>query len=312
MRKLLSCLCLSVLLFACRKSSTPDPVPPTVVTTDSLNGWQKINTGIAGSFADVAFVTPATGFLAASNGLYRSVDSGKTWAREPAITSFPVTINFLNAQYGYAVGDNYMYVTANGGASWQRKTVYPSRLVADVWFVNPSTGFAGLQGGPLLKTTDTGNTWQPVPNLINHEWYSVFFLNEQQGWCATKDSLFRTTNGGAAWTGRKVTNDYIFTVFFATPSNGWLASDSSVYRTADGGATWSKTSLGSPAFDLQFLSAQIGYASALNAVFKTTDGGMTWKKDLAATLTYFPELHFLDENTGWVIGANNTLYRWKK
>lgn len=305
---------LSLLLFSllsCEKDDDPHPVP-VEQPKDELNGWQKIITKTNDYFTDIAFATPANGYLAGANGVYKTVDSGKTWLPEPSITAKPVTINFLNPQYGYAVGDNNMPLTNNGGASWLSKSVMPGKLVIDVCFVSPSNGYAALQSGPILKTNDTGNTWRPVGNFINRNCFSIFFLNEQQGWYATKDSLYHTTNGGSSWSSQKVTNSNIFTVFFTDPNHGWLTSDTSVYRTINGGTTWSKTSLDGNTFDIQFLNAQVGYVSVNNGVYKTTDGGTTWMKTLTAQLAPFPELLFLNENTGWVAGGQDIIYRWKK
>lgn len=286
-------------------SPPPTPPPPTTSATDSLNGWQKINTQTDGYFFDVAFPTAANGFLAGGDIFYRSTDSGKTWTKDLTLITHPVTINFLNPQYGYAVGDGEVTVTTNGGATWRKKSFSPA---ADVWFVTPSTGY--LAGERLARTTDTGSTWLPLIQRTHIQ--SVFFLNEQQGWCGGKDSLYQTQNGGASWAGRKVTDDEIKTIWFSNASAGWFTADSSVYRTTDGGNSWAKTNLGALAFDLQFLNTQTGYASVTGGVFKTTDGGLTWKKNLTATLNYFPELFFLDENTGWVTGDKGILYRWKK
>ena len=319
MKQLLSSLLFCALVLgACSKPADPDPMPtPTPVPTptptppltngtDTLNGWQKINTQANDGLFDVAFPTPSTGFMAGGNHFYRSTDSGKTWVKDATVTTNPVTVNFFNQQYGYAVGDAGVIVTTNGGATWQNKRFIPG---GDVWFVTPSTGYlAGYSS--LYKSTDTGSTWIP---LIQRPYpQSIFFLNEQQGWFGGRDSLYQTQNGGASWTGQKVTNGDVRTIYFSNSSIGWLTADSSVYRTTNGGSTWAKISLGASAFDLQFLNTQIGYVSITNSVLKTTDGGLTWKTTLAAPLNYFPELFFLDENTGWVTGDKGILYRWKK
>ncbi|HEY0039242.1 MAG TPA: YCF48-related protein, partial [Flavisolibacter sp.] len=165
--------------FACNKSNDPDPTPIPEQPQQELNGWQKITTNTNDNFADIAFTTPAVGYLAGANGVYKSADSGKTWVSEPAITTRPVTINFMDQQYGYAVGQVSMQITRNGGSDWQRKQLTISNQAIDVCFISPAIGYLALQYGKILKTVDTGNTWQPIANFSNRECLSVFFLNEQ-------------------------------------------------------------------------------------------------------------------------------------
>ena len=319
MKQLLLTGLLGLLFFlSCKKSESPEtpsppPPPSTPAVFDSLNGWQKINTNLNKNFSDVAFNTAATGVLATEDGVYKSADSGKTWVKEASIAHRSVTINYFNQQYGYGVGDYNMNLTTNGGSSWRTKNSFASSFGIDVCFVSPAIGYLANQSNGIYKTLDTGGTWQRLTAAPNRGFnLSVFFLNEQQGWYSSGPYLFRTADGGNTWTEQKVSDEVIVTVCFANLNNGWLTADSSVYRTTNGGTSWTKTSLGSAVFDLQFLNTQTGYASTQKGVWKTIDGGATWKQNLYAPLPYFPELIFLDENTGWVTGQNGFIYRWKK
>lgn len=293
-------------LFACSKDNDPDPTPPPAPVSED---WQLIDTKLPDNFADIAFVNPAVGFLAGSNSTYKSIDSGKTWVTEPSIMSRPVTINFFNNQYGYAVGSGPMNFTRNGGTNWQTKNL--GHLAYDVCFVNPSVGYVTSRSG-LLKSVDSGSTWLRVAGSQYGFSLSVCFLNEQQGWFAQNDTLYQTLNGGSSWTVKKMYGSIINTVFFTDLNNGWFTADSSVYRTVNGGTTWAKTSFPGQSIDIQFLNPQIGFVTLNSGVFKTTDGGATWVKSLTANMGSFPEILFLDQNTGWVTSNGNTIYRWKK
>lgn len=295
-------------LLACSRDNDPDPTPPPPPAPVSED-WQLIDTKLSDNFADIAFVNPAVGFLAGGQGTYKSIDSGKTWATETNISSRPVTINFLNNQYGYAVGSTgVMNFTRNGGTNWQTKNV---DLASDVCFVSPSTGYVTSRSG-LLKTVDSGNTWLKVAGSQNSFSLSVYFINEQQGWFAQGDTLYQTLNGGNSWAGKKMYGSLIHTVFFTDINNGWFTADSSVYRTVNGGTTWTKTSVPGQTFDVQFLNSQRGFVTSHTGVFKTSDGGTTWVRSLTANMGGFPEILFLDQNTGWVTSNGNVIYRWKK
>lgn len=310
MKTFLFVFCSLTLFLSCNKPSS-DLAPPSPVT-ESLNGWQKISTGAVGGLSDIAFSSPANGVLSSGTTMLRSTDSGKTWNPLPAIINRISTVNFLNGQYGYAVGENQFYLTTDGGVTWRPKSSLTGRIGVDVCFLTPSTGYTLREPDGVLKTTDTGSTWQPLATFNDAFSFCVFFLDAQRGWYTKKDSLFRTVNGGTTWTGQRVGGGPILTVFFVDPSNGWLTADTSVYRTTNGGTSWSATSLGAMTADLHFLNGQIGYVSTIDGVWKTTDGGLSWKRDLKAILNNFPELIFLDENTGWVTGNGDVIYRWKK
>jgi photosystem II stability/assembly factor-like uncharacterized protein len=313
MRTYITTLVLIVFLCSCSQTNdpvdpNPDPVPP---TQDTLNGWQKYFAGDSLLISDIAFVSPSKGYISiASKGIYKSVDSGKTWQLMPLPDNAKkiATINFLNSQYGYCVGESFGYTT-NGGDSWNFKPI-PDNFKVDVWFISASTGFVAGHNG-IYKTADTGTTWQKVgPGCIG-----VQFLNSQVGWATSYSSpylIYKTEDGGNTWT-TKFTNDTeaFFTVFFADINNGWAMGNTTMVKTTDGGNSWQKFVHGtSSGFDIQFLNNQLGYRTEGSKISKTIDGGITWTNDLIQP-SKIGELFFLDSNHGWAGGANGAVLRWK-
>ena len=99
-----------------------------------------------------------------------------------------------------------LYLSENYGESWSRINTGAISGVATVVFdpASPQIGFAGTEGGGLLKSTDGGITWQPLTtwtsgdNVLavavhptNHKVFAST-MSEGQG-------IFVSANGGLSW-----------------------------------------------------------------------------------------------------------------
>jgi photosystem II stability/assembly factor-like uncharacterized protein len=145
--------------------------------------------------------TPAMHFFDSSNGIslqgigiYKTIDSGKTWqvVYNPDAFAFSFTmLQFTSRQTGYAAGgvsfdDNnfgMMVKTTDGGNTWQQID-YPFHDIIGMSFINDKLGYisvdlssSGSAGGPpftsgceLYKTTDGGKTW----SLINKDFQNIY------------------------------------------------------------------------------------------------------------------------------------------
>jgi len=74
----------------------------------------------------------------------------------------------------------------------------------------------------------------------------------------------------------------LFAVDFTDPLHGWCASSDSIYRTTDGGNTWYRGQVPTAIFsDISFFDNQVGWASGTfiggGGVLKTTNGGASWR-----------------------------------
>ncbi len=100
---------------------------------------------------------------------------------------------------------------------------------------------------------------------------------------------------------------------YYTPAGGSQARGL-MYRTNDGGATWQRVNdlLGVTLNKIQMVDANVGYAvGERGIVLKTTNGGGSW--DMLNTHEHNVEwnlwdLHFVDANTGVLVGSGITTY----
>ncbi|MCO6489644.1 MAG: T9SS type A sorting domain-containing protein [Phaeodactylibacter sp.] len=121
----------------------------------------------------------------------------------------------------------------------------------------------------------------------------------------------RTIDGGNNWTLYSSPGPGANNLFFVDEQNGCLSANSlsSTYWTNNGGEDWYES-----AFDIApgqngiigglfFINRDTGWISAWNvSTQKTTDGGRTWQAQSPSPDLNAREIHFVDENNGWVIG----------
>lgn len=172
----------------------------------------------------------------------------------------------------------------------------------------------------------------------------MFFADQLHGWSARgTDGIYRTTNGGQAWT-KVFTNGvttpgltaHFRTIGFASTTRGWAGNlgpgsyDGAVnntnllYETFDGGATWSVTpGIYPPAppgttngfCALHVLDAQRVYGAGRvrgPAVFyKTENGGSSWfftNLTDSGVMGGLMDVYFKDPTNGFIVGMNTNSY----
>ncbi len=183
-----------------------------------------------------------------------------------------------------------------------------------LFFTSPVRGCAVGERGNIITTDDGGATWQPAQSNAFVDFSDVFFANPQRGWALSsrgRGGVYATQDGGRTWT---LQSNQVFasSVSFLDSLNGAGAGGSGIiYRTLNGGQTWTQQRLPSPntVNDVQFVTPQNGFAAARDGIFSTNDSGQTWTKaSVPVDKSFgFRDIHFINPQTGWATGENNTL-----
>jgi len=157
--------------------------------------------------------------------------------------------------------------------------------LADVWFVDPQTGWAVGDRGTIWHTGDGGGHWQLQHSGVTCRLESVCFIDRQTGWAA----------GG-------------FSHPYTHTSTGVILA------TGDGGRTWHRDpQCVLPALkQLRFFDRKSGWAVGCRSAmfpsggFVTEDGGRSWRQLAGGEASSWLAADLLDPNTGALAGRQGS------
>ena len=162
-------------------------------------------------------------------------------------------------------------------------------------FVDSLTGWAAGEAGIIIRTTDSGDSWDIQNSSVQTFVMDIFFVDKNIGWALTlKDEfpfnsvILKTTNGGDDWSAENFpdSSKYIRTIFFFDSLNGFVGG-SYIGFTSDGGNSWTSAEVdsnmvsGFPVYNFNFLNRQFGYACGgfidqRGVIWRTTNSGLNW------------------------------------
>lgn len=246
--------------------------------------------------------------------------------------------SFLDPETGWIVnGDGEVFRTSDAGANWTRQATLPAYL-RSVVFVSPARGFIGTlnRDNVLYETRDGGRSYVdisgriagPRPEGICGLWAVSDEVIYGAGWWASPAHFVATSDGGATWTSRDM-SDYassLVDVYFWDEQRGIAVGGTDgasvrgraiVLLTEDGGETWSvqhtSSERGEWSWKITFPTPATGYVSVEEAdggrpakVLKTTDAGVTWTELSIPGSNHLQGLGFITEAIGWASGRGTT------
>lgn len=230
-------------------------------------------------FFGIAVPTPGVLWIAGTNGkIVRSEDSGANWKLQPVASKVHLQdIAAWDAQNAVAVGNQgVVVVTSDGGATWVEVPA-PKSMVANklmrVLAMPQGQAWAVGEMGAILKSIDSGKSWQRK------------LKEEDVGW-----------------------ND----VAFVDANNGWVAGEfGRVLRTVDGGTNWtaSQTPVKSSLMGIAFRDSLNGVAVGLDgSVLVSSDGGASWLLSTSGTHEHLFSIAWDDKNSQWMAGGNQGVW----
>lgn len=146
-------------------------------------------------------------------GFHRSSDRGKTWEKLPASGldrhPFGLSVDPLKSDRLFATTFQGLYKSEDGGQTWQILPDTQQQPIAALAIVSENNqsvlyGFAVLSetSGQFFRSTDAGETWEPVGKEINDLFlYLAISDSNPQLFYAANDrhQIWRSENGGQTW-----------------------------------------------------------------------------------------------------------------
>jgi hypothetical protein len=158
--------------------------------------------------------------------------------------------------------------------------------------------------GIILGTDDGGHTWKTQltgPQMIN----GLDFVDPNNGWALTDNSLLRTVDGGKKWGQVSEPTSPLTAVQFTNTNHGFgITLDGSLVVTTDGGSTW--TEIGHKPSNIEsfcFTDDATGFAVSDTGIVKTSDGGKSWQLSFQVPLNWgaFGNAIQCQGDSGWAL-----------
>ncbi|SDH36375.1 FG-GAP-like repeat-containing protein [Chitinophaga filiformis] len=256
----------------------------------------------------VSFYSPNEGYVAFTNWIGYTTDSGRTYTKKIITTNNVSYGNYtnINITFGFGIG---------GVKAFDKNTL----IVYGDYGLVPS----------ILYSVDGGNSFR----LVFHSQYDPFQLrtgikdivfpqNDNIGYAVDADRILKTTDKGMNWSVQTVGPGTYFDHLEAVDNNNVIAISTDykanrLLKTIDGGASWLRITLPQTGVltYAYFLDANVGWLSMYSGeyryFYKTTNGGQQWtlQNDVDATPFNCDKMRFTDVNTGYALVAPYKVYK---
>ena len=252
--------------------------------------WAPQVSGTIDTIVDGTFLSQSAGWTAATRGLRRTIDGGRTWTLSRDTVAQAVRFSSATAGfYAYSCGIGR---TSNGGGDW---TIYPydscpSWSFTDIFPTSATFAWA---------TTTQGRLWYfslPPGSAFSYGWRttasgnlrSLWFSDAENGWAVGSGGKIIRLMGasGTATDAEQVSGTTVRLngVRMLDGANGWIVGDGgTILHTTDGGAAWNPVASGTT-IDLlavDFRDATNGWIVGRGGlILATTDGGTSWTPEI--------------------------------
>ncbi|GAB4294312.1 MAG: hypothetical protein Kow0098_15820 [Ignavibacteriaceae bacterium] len=288
-------------------------------SSDSGETFEQVISGV-GTGTDlwgVQMINDTLGWVCGLNQtLLKTTDAGLSWQQElPGLDQHYWSLDFLNGSYGMiACGGGIVLKTTDGGGTWIQKQAGDTRSLYTIDIIDSlhiaAGGASAGMGSKSVYSSDGGNTWQQMSNLIYESGVNcIAFVSTDTGYAVGENwAVRKTTNRGMDW----FASDAMYTEWWIDIlpfGNGYAAGNElKIYKTEGGYDNWERVFITDDFEDVYFLDEYKGFVIVKDPprLYKTTDGGISW--DSIPMAPGGVDLLFIDSLTGF-IGASNSIYK---
>lgn len=286
-------------------------------TTDYGTNWTEIASFETSLNTVVALNNNSCIVAGYKASIYKTTDDGISWdtiSEYPDYIVYLQACTFIDSSKVIAVsGSGAVLMSYDAGVTWKIKVDKDSWGVSayDVFFVDADIGYISTNPG-IFKTTDGGESWTQVNNVVSGFKSQLYFLNNNTGFLVNSSALiYKTTDGGINWEEIDSDANYpLLGINFINENTGFIVGEHDTYLyTNDGGNTWIKPTyspLNGSHSAVWFHDSQNGCIGG-SRLYKTNDGGETWSM-FSNPDGYINSFCFLGEDT--IFSVSNEVYNW--
>jgi photosystem II stability/assembly factor-like uncharacterized protein len=271
----------------------------------------------------------------------KTTDRGNSWMvqHHAGGTSLDLYgVHFIDENIGWVVGGtvytdkNVLLKTIDRGQSWEEVDTKATLPFYMVHFVNVDTGFVFGEDGLVMRTKDSGDTWDI---RLMDDYFEIFrgmfrllevtFIDDSTGWLVGGghygNQIFKTTDCGETWHwDQKIINPPVWEEFkdvcFIDQNNGFIVSARGRFlKTVDGGETWQVINLSEKyqnenyeyLHSVSFTDSMNGCIVGSGFMLETIDGGQNWT-EIASNINTLYKIRYSSNGAGWMVGGNGLIY----
>jgi photosystem II stability/assembly factor-like uncharacterized protein len=286
------------------------------VTFSDINSGLKFDSSdISNTIVNSIAISPRDNqvvYAGTNKGLFKSANGGLNWAkidlesRNNYIES--VALSSQDPETVYAGTHGSGILKSFDGINWTLSNNGLDAVIIESLGIdinNCNVIYAGTNGDGLFRSTDGGQNWFPINNGLilgvdNNSFYPLVvysivkdYKDSQTIYLATSKGIFKSTNGGEAWTPKNtgLTTKYVNSIIIDPLDNRiiYAGTDDFLFKSTDGGENW--TRLNSSGFSKQYSGNILVYSIAINSnnpqsiylgtsegLLRSIDNGLSWTR----------------------------------
>ncbi|MCU0373616.1 MAG: T9SS type A sorting domain-containing protein [Ignavibacteria bacterium] len=204
---------------------------------------------------------------------------------------------------------------------WFQQTSNTQNDIYNIKFFNENTGIAIGMSRTVLRTTNGGNSWQPITLPVFPNGTAAYFFplkNTTTGWISGsgwngvyRAAIMKTTNAGVNWGPYINYTGEAKQLYFLNDLMGWaIVSPPRILRTEEGGGWWESCYIG---YNYSFIMKGIIFTDSLNgyvygfdttakkgSLLKTANSGANWIYTVSDYPYSFNSVYFINSQTGYI------------